>query len=128
MHTFAEKLPEKGQRIVVAGAHIAGGVPTSDGTFATFIDVDRGYVVLEGNTSDRTFLDIDGPAVWRPRDEDEPVGLAEIAERLGVARATVDQWRARGLLPEPRWTVGGRPAWDWHRDILRWARETGRLT
>lgn len=127
MHTFAEKLPEKGQRIVVSGAHVSGGVPTSDGTFATFIDTERGYVVLEGNTSDRTFLDLDGPAVWRPRDEDEPVGLAEIAEQLGVARATVDQWRARDLLPEPRWTVGGRPAWSLD-DILRWARETGRLT
>jgi len=62
-----------------------------------------------------------------PRNKSEPVGLAEIAERLGVARATVDQWRARGLLPAPRWTVGGRPAWSLH-DILRWARETGRLT
>lgn len=126
MHTFTEKLPEPGQRIVVAGAHIAGGVPTSDGTFAVFIDVDRGHVILEGNTPDRTFLDLDGAATWRPRDESEPVGLVEIAERLGVERATVDKWRHRDLLPEPTWTVGGRPAWDWDA-VERWARETGRL-
>lgn len=55
-----------------------------------------------------------------------PVGIIEIAERLGVQRATVDQWRNRDLLPEPRWTVGGRPAWDW-ADIERWAKMTGRL-
>lgn len=56
----------------------------------------------------------------------EPVGAVEIAARLGVARATVDQWRQRDLLPAPRWTVGGRPAWDWP-DIQQWATETGRL-
>jgi predicted DNA-binding transcriptional regulator AlpA len=55
----------------------------------------------------------------------EPVGLAEIAERLGVKRATADIWRNRGLLPEPRWTVGGRPAWNWP-DIAKWAESTGR--
>lgn len=55
-----------------------------------------------------------------------PVGIIEIAARLGVRRATVDQWRQRGLLPDPRWIVGGRPAWDW-TDIEAWARETGRL-
>lgn len=55
----------------------------------------------------------------------EPVGLAEIAERLGVARQTVDSWRSRGLLPEPRWSVGGRPAWEW-ATIAQWARDTGR--
>jgi excisionase family DNA binding protein len=55
----------------------------------------------------------------------EPVGLAEIAERLGVTRSTVDQWRHRGVLPEPRWTVGGRPAWDW-TTIAEWAKDTGR--
>jgi predicted DNA-binding transcriptional regulator AlpA len=59
--------------------------------------------------------------------EPEPVGLAEIAERLGVKRATADMWKLRGLLPEPRWKVGGRPAWDW-ADIAAWAAETGRAT
>ncbi|MGZ6836791.1 MAG: helix-turn-helix transcriptional regulator [Blastococcus sp.] len=55
----------------------------------------------------------------------DPVGIPEIAARLGVKRATVDIWRTRQLLPEPRWTVGGRPAWNWP-DVLEWARQTGR--
>lgn len=55
-----------------------------------------------------------------------PVGIPEIAERLGVKRATVDQWIQRGLMPPPDWTVGGRPAWNWAA-IHRWAEETGRL-
>jgi len=55
----------------------------------------------------------------------EPVGLAEIAERMNVSRYTVDKWRQRDLLPEPRWTVGGDPAWNWP-DIHRWARDTDR--
>jgi len=55
-----------------------------------------------------------------------PVGAVEIAARLGVARATVDQWQARGILPARDWTVGGRPAWAWST-IEEWARETGRL-
>jgi hypothetical protein len=55
-----------------------------------------------------------------------PVGIVEIADRLGVDRNTVDQWRHRGLLPEPSWTVGGRPAWPW--DVVEeWAKTTGRL-
>lgn len=56
----------------------------------------------------------------------DPVGLAEIAERLGVDRATADQWRTRKLLPAAPWTVGGRPAWPWPV-IEAWARQTGRL-
>lgn len=55
-----------------------------------------------------------------------PVGIAEIAGRLDVKRQTVDQWRHRGLLPEPEWTVSGNPAWKW-QTIERWARDTGRL-
>lgn len=56
-----------------------------------------------------------------------PVGTVEIAERLKVSRAAVDAWRSRNTgFPEPKWTVGGRPAWDW-TDIEAWARKTGRL-
>jgi predicted DNA-binding transcriptional regulator AlpA len=60
-------------------------------------------------------------------EHDPPVGAIEIASLLGVRRATVDQWRQRRLLPEPEWTVGGRPAWR-ESSILAWARSTGRLT
>ena len=57
----------------------------------------------------------------------EPVGVVEIAQRLGVTRDAIDKWRARGLgFPDPRWTVGGRPAWQWD-EIEDWARRTGRL-
>jgi predicted DNA-binding transcriptional regulator AlpA len=56
----------------------------------------------------------------------DPVGIPEIASRLGVARATVDQWRFRGLLPDSQYVVGGRPAWEWGV-IEAWARDTGRL-
>lgn len=57
----------------------------------------------------------------------DPVGLAEIAARLGVARQTAKGWRLAGMLPPHRWTVSGHPAWEW-RDIERWARRTGRLS
>jgi hypothetical protein len=58
----------------------------------------------------------------------EPVGTIEIAERLGVTRDAVNQWRKRDLgFPEPHWNVGGRPAWEWE-DVEAWARGTGRLT
>jgi len=57
----------------------------------------------------------------------EPVGIVEIADRLGVERTTVDQWRQRGVIPQPRWTVGGRPAWDWET-ITAWAQATSRLS
>jgi predicted DNA-binding transcriptional regulator AlpA len=55
-----------------------------------------------------------------------PVGIPEIADKLGVKRATVDQWIQRGLLPPPDWTIGGRPAWNWPT-IRRWAAGTGRI-
>jgi hypothetical protein len=59
-------------------------------------------------------------------EEGEPVGLEEIAQRLHVQRGTVDRWRQRCVLPQPAWTVGGRPAWAWTA-IEQWARDTGRL-
>jgi predicted DNA-binding transcriptional regulator AlpA len=56
----------------------------------------------------------------------DPVGIVEIAQRLGVQRGTVDMWRFRSLhFPEPRWQVGGRPAWDWS-DVEAWAKASGR--
>lgn len=55
----------------------------------------------------------------------DPVGLAEIAARLGVKPQTARVWRTRKLLPDPRWTVSGQPSWNWP-DIEAWARETGR--
>jgi hypothetical protein len=55
-----------------------------------------------------------------------PVGAAEIAARLGVKPQTVHTWRHRKLMPAPRWTVSGQPAWEW-AEIEAWARRTGRL-
>lgn len=56
----------------------------------------------------------------------DPVGIREIAERLGVQRRTIDQWRIRGRMPAPDWMVGGRPAWAWET-IRSWAATTGRI-
>lgn len=55
----------------------------------------------------------------------DPVGADDIADRLGVKRQTVAMWRYRKLLPEPSWTVSGRPAWNWP-NVQRWAKETNR--
>lgn len=56
----------------------------------------------------------------------ELVGVQEIAELLDVVHQTAKQWRARGVLPEPEWTVSGVPVWR-KATILKWAKETGRL-
>lgn len=62
----------------------------------------------------------------------EPVGVVEIAQRAKVSREAVNKWRERyggdaeHPFPDQRWTVGGRPAWDWS-DVEAWLRKTGRL-
>ena len=61
----------------------------------------------------------------RARELVDPVGIAEVADRLGVPRHQVDVWRNRARMPEPTWVIGGRPAWDWPI-IEEWARDTGR--
>lgn len=44
----------------------------------------------------------------------DPVGASEIAQRLGVTRGTVDQWRQRySSFPPPTWPLAGGPVWDW---------------
>jgi hypothetical protein len=64
----------------------------------------------------------------------DPVGLAEINERFGLAGGNVRTsatWFARGILPEPRGEIlgggtggsgGGKPVpwWDWRRDVEPW--------
>ena len=62
----------------------------------------------------------------QPTLESFPVGAAEIAARLAVRPQTVHTWRQRKLMPQPRWTVSGQPAWDWS-EIEQWAKRTGRL-
>jgi hypothetical protein len=61
-----------------------------------------------------------------PHAKHEPVGLAEVGQRLDAEPNTVAHWCEHGLLPKPRWTVGGRPAWCWRCDIEPWARRWGR--
>lgn len=66
------------------------------------------------------------------RSAPEPVGVLEIAGALGVATDTVQKWRLRFTpeladhpFPEPRWKVGGAPAWDM-REVRRWCKATDR--
>lgn len=59
----------------------------------------------------------------------EPVGVFEIAVRLGVRQQTVAMWwfrTRRGVLPvpmpQPRWLVSKLPAWDWP-EVEAWAKK-----
>lgn len=57
----------------------------------------------------------------------DPVGVIEIAKRLGVLDRSVHKMIQRGRLPEPDYaSVNGSRAWDWWT-ILWWAGETRRL-
>ena len=53
------------------------------------------------------------------------LGIHEIADAFGVERATVDQWRRRGVLPDPDVDLQGGPVW-WESTLRRWARASGR--
>ncbi len=68
-------------------------------------------------------------------DQQDLVGIPEIAERLSKSRRTVIAWRYRAKNPPPPpWEpfptelmlVSGRPIWDW-TDVEAWAKRTGRL-
>jgi hypothetical protein len=63
----------------------------------------------------------------------DPVGINEIADRLGVEPATVRSWQARAKhmtrqppMPPPTLHLTNTPIWNWAR-IRDWAKETGRL-
>ncbi|WP_028657255.1 helix-turn-helix transcriptional regulator [Nocardioides sp. J54] len=55
------------------------------------------------------------------------MGIAEIAELLGVTRARVHQLRQQGALPAPYDSLAMGPVWL-RADIETWARETGRIS
>ncbi len=58
--------------------------------------------------------------------DDRLIDLAGIAELLGVARVTPQQWRQREQLPEPDVPdFSDKPLWK-TSTIIRWARETQR--
>ncbi len=57
----------------------------------------------------------------------DPVGVLEMAERLGMKDRSIHMVRRRGQLPKPDYeTVNGSRAWEWST-ILWWAGETDRL-
>lgn len=67
----------------------------------------------------------------RPEDDDvakaQVIGITELGDFLGFARATTHMWGLRGALPEPDYrSVNGHKAWR-RLTIVRWAAETGRL-
>ena len=53
------------------------------------------------------------------------VDLAGIAELLGVAAVTPQQWRQRKQLPDPDVDFPDKPLWK-ASTIVAWARSTGR--
>lgn len=54
------------------------------------------------------------------------VSNQEIADRLGVQKATVHQWRFRELMPAPDWILAIGPIWRWST-VEDWGRASGRL-
>jgi hypothetical protein len=55
------------------------------------------------------------------------VGVAEIADRLGIAIVTVHRWRERPVdFPAPVQQLSAGLIWAWP-DVERWAKNTGRL-
>jgi hypothetical protein len=60
-------------------------------------------------------------------DTDEPLGVAEVAELLGVKDRTVHMWKYREIMPSPDWPEVNR-SHAWRRGtILAWAAATNRL-
>lgn len=43
--------------------------------------------------------------------KEELVGVKEIAELLGIDRATVASWRHQGRLPNPDYIISNNPVW-----------------
>lgn len=61
-----------------------------------------------------------------PAETSEPVGVVDIAHRLGVKPGTVHAWVQRDEdFPIPRWEIGGQRLYSWP-SVRAWAEATGR--
>lgn len=56
-------------------------------------------------------------------------GVEDVAAALRITVDAAYQWKRRGKLPEPDWTVSGRPVWDADKvkGWIRRERKAGRL-
>jgi len=65
--------------------------------------------------------------VSKKYDLDDLVGVAEIAQRLGMGTSVVHDWRRRHEeFPEPVLRLRMGLVWSW-KEIASWAKQTGRL-
>ncbi|MFQ5972365.1 MAG: double-strand break repair protein AddB, partial [Alphaproteobacteria bacterium] len=88
--------------IVAAGS--TGSIPATADLLATVADLPEGSVVLPG--LDRELDD----ESWRQLGPSHPqYGLAQLLERLGVARADVPDWRFPGGRSDAAWRDQGAP-------------------
>lgn len=55
------------------------------------------------------------------------VGVAEVADMLGVTRTRVSQLASVPGFPAPVARLAAGPVWD-RKDVEAWAKETGRLS
>ena len=59
-------------------------------------------------------------------ENDQPLGVQEIAKELGYSRQTVCSWQQRKQFPEPDGLVSGQVR-IWKREsVISWANATGR--
>lgn len=122
---------ERAERIASFSAAYRAAAERVAARYGIEIEVVDGWYSSPDSPADHDadlWQEIHDETTWTPAPSGDvtPVGLAEVAVLLGVQRDTVDKWQTRGVLPAPRWTVGGRPAWPW-ADIEDWARRTARL-
>jgi predicted site-specific integrase-resolvase len=64
--------------------------------------------------------------VGRKVDPEQLVGIAEIADLLGVPANTVRTWKRRGVLPPPVRVLRQGGVWV-QADVVAWARRVGRM-
>jgi predicted DNA-binding transcriptional regulator AlpA len=51
------------------------------------------------------------------------VGLAEVAEMLGVTKRTATSYSSRADFPEPLQRLAATPVWQ-RKDVMAWAKST----